>query len=394
MIDPQRPIVWLINGHEQYGLQRAMANLALGVRDRGYPVIVASLAEGDCVTNLAAEGLDVRVLHLPKPPHYKGSLPQKIRGVLAAREHTKQFVPVLADKLAEWSPQVLHWMSPNLIGLAPAVSARLGSLGVWEVPNVLGEGTFGLGARLAARPCARHNVLVLANSAYTAEAFAGTGIAPKVFHLAADEHRFDPERVQPIPRSQLNIPDSAIVFGVVARLEASKGQLVLLEALSQLPDPPAELHLVCVGGDVNSELAQRLRGFADKHGWQGRLHLLGLTREPERYYGLIDIPVNAQIHPPEAFGLSVVEAMMSARPVLVHALGGPAETVLDSETGWHVHSPDVNTWRLGIQQVLADRTRWPAMGAAARGHALRHFTIAMQTDRYLRYLEEAVADRA
>lgn len=393
MLDTNRPILWLINGHEQYGLQRAMANLALRVRDRGYPVIIASLAEGDCVSNLAAEGLDVRVLDLPKPPNFKGSIPEKLRKVVEARRYYKRYIPVLADKLSEWSPQVVHWMSPNLTGLAPPVVTRLGALPVWEVPNVIGTRTFGMGARMAARACRKHHVLVLCNSGYTASALANTSLSPHVFYLAADEDRFDPQRVEPIPRAELGIPDDAIVLGIVARLDASKGQLVLLETLERLRGTRDDLHLVCVGGDLESDFAKQLKDYAHAHDLEQRLHLPGFTRQPQRYYGLIDIPVNAQIHPPEAFGLSVVEAMMMGRPVLVHALGGPAETVLDGQTGWHVHSPDVEAWRAGIERVLDDRERWSQMGQAARQHALENFTCQGQADRYLAHLEAALADR-
>ena len=85
-----------------------------------------------------------------------------------------------------------------------------------------------------------------------------------------------------------------------------------------------------------------------------RRHFAGWTKEPERYYDAIDFAVNSRIDP-EPFGLSVVEAMLAGRPVLVHALGGPAETVVDGVTGWHVAEATSESFAAGLRRIMQDR---------------------------------------
>lgn len=77
----------------------------------------------------------------------------------------------------------------------------------------------------------------------------------------------------------------------------------------------------------------------------------------------------------EAFGLTVVEAMACCRPVLAHALGGPSETIVHSETGqlttWY-RRRDIAAGPIG---VFTDRPKWQYMGKAARQRAETAFAL-------------------
>jgi glycosyltransferase involved in cell wall biosynthesis len=157
--------------------------------------------------------------------------------------------------------------------------------------------------------------------------------------------------------------------------------------MAKLPEEYSNAHLLLLGGPADGEFAGELRSLATQLGIASRLHLLGNVPDPERYYGAIDIAINAYLGA-ESFGLSVVEAMMMGKPVLVHALGGPAETVIDGVTGWHVHEPTVEGFRQGLLRAFGDREKWPGMGAAARERALEHFTLSRQAQQYVKIVRQ------
>ena len=375
-------IVWLIAGDEDGGVAQTVRGLAGAVRHLGVEPVIISLRDAAFSESMRAMGFDVRTLNVKPLPVLRGGLVRKIRQQLQVRRAIVATRPKLADVLRSANVSAVHVLWPNLMPLA-AMAARDTKIPCfWEVPGVLGEYPFGINRKMIQHTLRRWNVLPLANSIHTASKLGTGPVRPEVLYLGADEGRFNPAVAAAIPREQLGCPPDAVVLGVVARLKPLKGQAVVLEAMAQLPEAYHNAHLLLLGGPVEGEFGDELRALAQRLGVADRLHLIGNVPDPERYYGAIDVAINAYLGA-ESFGLSVVEAMMMGKPVLVHALGGPAETVIDGVTGWHVHEPTVAGFRAGLIRALADREKWPAMGAAGRQRALEHFSLSRQAKQYV-----------
>ncbi len=323
-----------------------------------------------------------------------GGLAQKLLLHLRVRRMSAAIVPQLARTLRQLDVQGVHVLWPNLMLLAAAAAAEIGVPCFWEMSNAMGNYPFGANRWLVQRAIKRWNVTVLANSRFAATTLGNTPVAPMLLYLGADETRFSPTRQDIIPRKQLGIPTGATVLAVVARLERAKGQAVILQAMAQLPGSFSNTHLLLVGGPLaDNEFGEEVKALAAQLGMGERVHLVGHVPDPERYYGAIDVAINAYLGA-ESFGLSVVEAMMMAKPVLAHALGGPAETVIDGVTGWHVKEPTVDAFKAGILRALADRPRWVEMGAAARARALEHFNLNRQAALYAKIVRDRLGAAA
>ena len=210
---------------------------------------------------------------------------------------------------------------------------------------------------------------------------------------ALDAARFDPAQVEPVPRAALGIPAAATVVALVARLHPSKGAGLLIEALAQLAAGEPTLHLLLVGGasgdhpDYPAQLLEK----AERLGLGARVHWVDAVPDPERYLATADLVVNARIDA-EPFGLSVIEAMLMAKQVIVHAFGEPLHIVDDGVTGWHYYAPTVEALTLELERSLAHRADWPAMGAAARAKALARYTGKALAERHLRLLQDHAAE--
>ena len=120
---------------------------------------------------------------------------------------------------------------------------------------------------------------------------------------------------------------------------------------------------------------------------QARVHFLPPQDDPAPAVAMMDLCISCRPDA-EGFGLSVVEAMLLGKPVLVRALGGPAETVVDGETGWHIQQADPDSIANGLRRALQDRPRWDAMGAAGRQRALDNYCLAQSIPAYERCLLE------
>ena len=386
-------IGWLITGDDSGGVAQAVRGLTGAVRPLGIEPVVVSLRQGDFSDSMRSAGFEVRVLNADRLPVLRGKLISKLRLQLQVRRSVAAIRPQLANVLRETNAQAVHVLWPNLMPLAAMAAHGAGIACFWEMPNIMGKYPFDVNRRLTQRTLLKWNVTVLANSRYTANTLGDHPVKPIVLYLGADEHRFDPQVVNVVSREELGIPAQATVLGICARLTPEKGQAVILEAMAQLPAVYANTHLLLLGGPTESEFGDELRALAQRLGVADRLHLVGSVPDPERYYGGIDVAINAYLGA-ESFGLSVVEAMMMGKPVLVHALGGPAETVVDGVTGWHVNEPTVAGFRAGLLRALGEREKWAAMGAAGRQRALEHFSLSRQAKQYVEIVRRRLALRS
>jgi glycosyltransferase involved in cell wall biosynthesis len=221
----------------------------------------------------------------------------------------------------------------------------------YEIPN-------GLAYHLAAR--------VLANSpAVAASVRERERVSAKrvvVIPNFVDEAAFRPptvaERRQSLRR--LEVPEDALVVGIVARLDAVKDHRTLLLATSRLIARWPRLHLVIVGDGPERgglEILARELGIAEC------IHFAGARPEEPNLHHLFDISVLCSRS--EGFPNSLVEAMAAARPVVATAVGGNADAVTTGVSGWLVPPGDPLALAEAIERLLDSPQRRAEMGMAA-----------------------------
>jgi glycosyltransferase involved in cell wall biosynthesis len=148
-----------------------------------------------------------------------------------------------------------------------------------------------------------------------------------------------------------------------------KGQGRLIEALAE---SGTDFHLILGGGPVSGEYFDSLKLRTDELGLSSRVHFSGPLDDLRPYYAASDIVANLYLHA-ESFGLTIVEAMASGKPVLAHALGGPAETVVDGETGWLLPDAEVPTIAAFLKLALRQRACWNQYGRNGVERVLARF---------------------
>jgi glycosyltransferase involved in cell wall biosynthesis len=211
--------------------------------------------------------------------------------------------------------------------------------------------------------------LVVCNSRFTAGCisrwFQGTPIewvhCPLRLSSALDADRTSRNHIR---RTLATSPDD-IVMVQVGRLETLKGHRDMLTALSKLRDLPPWKYWI-VGGP------QRRSDQHYLHELQRAAHRLGLD-DRVRFIGeRTDVPVllraadmycqpNAR---PEAFGLSLVEALAAGLPVVTSGIGGACE-IVDETCGVLTPPEDVEALASAIRRVASDSGLRARLGAAA-----------------------------
>ncbi|SFC95562.1 glycosyltransferase [Massilia yuzhufengensis] len=196
---------------------------------------------------------------------------------------------------------------------------------------------------------------------------------------------FAPDELWPVPmreaRARIGVQHARFVVLQLGRMAPRKGVDTVIQGVAVLRHRHGvDAQLLVVGGDASGtvpndglELA-RLRSVAADLGVGAHVRFTG--QQPRAvlrdYYSAANVFASTPWYEP--FGITPVEAMACARPVVGAEVGGIKSTVHDSVTGFLIPSRDPEA----LAERLARLHRHPelarAMGEAGRRRACEHFT--------------------
>lgn len=183
-------------------------------------------------------------------------------------------------------------------------------------------------------------------------------------------------------RARLGLPDGPLgVF--VGRLNPVKNLDLVLEALALLGEAAPGFAVVGHGPE-----AARLRRQADEWGLGGRVRFVGAQSNVEEFLRAADCFVLPSVS--EGIPLALLEAMATALPVVVTAVGGLAELVRDGETGLSVPSQDAKALGQALARVLGDGRLAERLGRGARAWVEAHVSPGRVVEQYLDLYREVL----
>ena len=177
----------------------------------------------------------------------------------------------------------------------------------------------------------------------------------------------------------------------VSRMERLKGHTVLLDALGRLRNR-AGWSCRLAGGAQRPHEAQymdSLRARAASLGIADRVEFLGDRSDIPRLLSDAHIYCQPNIEP-DAFGLSIIEAMAAGLPVVTSALGG-AKEIVDETCGVLVTPRDPAALASALSALLDDRPRRERLGANGPARARALCDPSVQMPRIADVLQRAMA---
>lgn len=200
--------------------------------------------------------------------------------------------------------------------------------------------------RLIASPLVDAEVAV---SEWMAERVRGSSLAPRVevIHNTIDLGRFSPAPCSHGP--------GGFTVAAACRLVPGKGLQELIRAFAPIAaeEPGATLR-IAGDGPERGELAE----LVGRLGLGGRVELLGVVDDMPDFWRACHVAATPSVLP-ESFGLTALEAMACAKPVVGTAHGGLLEVVEDGVTGRLVPPGAVGE----LEDALRGYLRDPALGA-------------------------------
>lgn len=222
-----------------------------------------------------------------------------------------------------------------------------------------------------------------------------SALAPRIEELVLGEPG-------PTARGHLVAPERPIVF-TMARLDRIKNLTGLVEWYAHDERLRRLANLVVVGGHVDTNLcadgeereqAQRMHDLMTHHALDGEMRWIG--RRLERHltgelYRWIADRQGVFVQPAlfEAFGLTVVEAMVSALPVFATCHGGPSEIIENRRSGFHVDPNDGAAAAAQVADFLekcaAEPSTWTRVSEAAVARVASRYTWKRYAERIMTF---------
>lgn len=186
----------------------------------------------------------------------------------------------------------------------------------------------------------------------------------------------------PYTKSDLGVPESAVLLIYVGRLSSEKNLGLLLEQFAIAQDILPHLHLMLVGkGPLHGELRQR----AYRLGLADHVHFAGAVDYDEvtNYLAAADAFVTASVT--EVHPLTIIEAMAAGLPVAATASPGIVDTVESGKSGFLAAEPERGL-AAAMVGLAASVDRRRQMSLAART-ASQRFDIKQTVARTLELYE-------
>lgn len=184
-------------------------------------------------------------------------------------------------------------------------------------------------------------------------------------------------------RQELSIPSDAKVVGIVARLEAAKGHIYLIDAMPEILQEVPESFFVIVGrGHLREQLEARVQAL----GVENRVVFTGFREDMLEIMNIFDLFTLPSLW--EGLGIVLLEAMAFRLPIVASRVGGITDVVVDDTTGFLVPQKDSKSLALAIITLLKDPDRAKKMGEEGYQRVSKEFRDSVANEKMMELYEK------
>ncbi len=347
-------ILFVIDELDIGGTEQQILELSRGLDRERFEPTVCCFRHGRKA--LEIESLGVPVLHLKKRAKADFSLPLRLARLM--RRDKYDLVQTYLWTANTWG------RIAALLARVPVVVASERNVDIWEEAY----------KRFIGRRLAGPTNSVIANSEAVRDYLLSRGgLNPDRVTTIYNGVNFDRFRNPPDPvirRSELGLPEGAILAVCIARIEAAKDHDTLLEALALAAPRTENLHVAIVG---DGGQRARLEAKAAELGLADRVHFTGFRTDAAAWLSSCDLSVLSSVK--EGLSNTVIESMAAGKPAVATSVGGNPEVILDGRTGFLVppKRPDLLADKLAI--VVSDSALRRRMGEAGRLRVQELFSV-------------------
>jgi glycosyltransferase involved in cell wall biosynthesis len=376
---PELKVLLLNTQMEAAGAQKAMLELARGLKQRGHEVTVVTMYDKDAYVPFFEERYCLQIIDLEmKQPGVKNPLTRAwyfIRGLIRLYSLMRTQRPQIIQTFSHYS----NILGPLVAWLA-RVPVRVSSqrMSLKDYPAWLLRLD-----RLVVNSFLSHKMVAVSE---------GTR------HFSIEEEGIKPDKLVTIPnginverfsislspeteqslRQALGVKPDSLIILTVARLHHQKGHRYLIEAIPRiLRDFPQAQFLFVGEGELHDELTRQVEGAE----LSDYVRLLGVRQDVPRLLAISDLFVLPSLW--EGMPNSVLEAMAAGVPVIATNVDGTPEIINNGDVGILVAPANPSALKQAICLLLKDKTLRVSMTKAAKERVESKFSRDANTTAFI-----------
>lgn len=182
------------------------------------------------------------------------------------------------------------------------------------------------------------------------EMFIPTNIRPKIetIYLGAENvELLSQEEIKKF-RNELEVENSFMI-SLIGRINESKGQHLLIEAIKELKRKNLNVKAYIVGHAMNQEYLEKLKQNVDEYKLNDFIVFVGFSKEVNKFMQASDVVLMSSKN--ETFGLVAIEAMKNQTAVVATNAGGSLEIIDDEKNGLLFKNGDAKDLALKIEKL-------------------------------------------
>ena len=189
-------------------------------------------------------------------------------------------------------------------------------------------------------------------------------------------------------RASIGFTENDFVTGLIGRLEESKGQHLLIDALHTAKQNGHEIKALIVGHEMDSGYRDKLKDQAHDLGVLDNIVFKDFTSEPQQLMQLCDCVVLASAQ--ETFGLVLPEAMRAGIAVIGSNSGGVPEIIEHEETGLLFETKNADSLYQQLERFYLSAAFKEELAAQGKESADVRFSNSLHFQKLEQHLKAAV----
>lgn len=347
------------------GGESVLLSLAENINKEKFDPVVLSFTDGPMVDQLKVMGIPVHVIPTEKP--FDRSVWKRVQQLMVDEQID------LAHAHGTRAASNMFWAAKKS-GLPLIYTCHGWSF--HQDQNVLKKRIRIWGEKFLTKKAAVNICVSHANREEGRRLF-GNSFDPVVIQNSIDSKKFDPQKKYRDVRRELNICESALLLGFIARFTWQKQPLVLIRAFADvLSDVPGARLLMVGDGEEKDEALSLINEL----GLKDKITLISFRSDVPDVLAAIDIFILPSLW--EGLPVALLEAMSMAKPIIATDVDGTAEVIEDGISGYLIKTENLKeNLAVAIAEMCRDKPLREKLSSGARNRITRHYNVRSMTEK-------------